>query len=418
MVQASRVFEYRGGALFCEETALADIASRIGTPCYVYSRRAILERFRAYDEGLGDVPHRICYSVKANSNLHILALLAGAGAGFDIVSGGELFRVLRAGGDPSGVVFSGVGKTAEEIDYALASGIFAFNCESEAELALIDALAARRGVKASVALRVNPNVDAGAHPYISTGLREHKFGIDISEVEGVYERAQAFRHLVTEGAGCHIGSQILDTTPLLEAADRMLELAARLRTKGIPIRHLDLGGGLGVPYRPEECAPDIREFATEIRRKLAGRDLVVILEPGRSIVGEAGVLLTRVLYRKRTQAREFVVVDAAMNDLLRPSLYQSHHEILPARQTERGRIRADVVGPVCESGDFLALDRELDNVLPGDLLAVCTAGAYGFVLSSNYNSRPRPPEVLVEGDIWRVIRARETYEDLVRGECS
>jgi len=316
------------------------------------------------------------------------------------------------------VVFSGVGKTAEEIDYALASGIFAFNCESEAELALIDALAARRGVKASVALRVNPNVDAGAHPYISTGLREHKFGIDISEVEGVYERAQAFRHLVTEGAGCHIGSQILDTTPLLEAADRMLELAARLRTKGIPIRHLDLGGGLGVPYRPEECAPDIREFATEIRRKLAGRDLVVILEPGRSIVGEAGVLLTRVLYRKRTQAREFVVVDAAMNDLLRPSLYQSHHEILPARQTERGRIRADVVGPVCESGDFLALDRELDNVLPGDLLAVCTAGAYGFVLSSNYNSRPRPPEVLVEGDIWRVIRARETYEDLVRGECS
>jgi diaminopimelate decarboxylase len=418
MVQASRVFQYRGGALFCEETALADIASRIGTPCYVYSRRAILERFRAYDEGLGDVPHRICYSVKANSNLHILALLAEAGAGFDIVSGGELFRVLRAGGDPSGVVFSGVGKTAEEIDYALASGIFAFNCESEAELALIDALAARRGVKASVALRVNPNVDAGAHPYISTGLREHKFGIDISEVEGVYERAQVFRHLVTDGAGCHIGSQILDTTPLLEAADRMLELALRLRAKGIPIRHLDLGGGLGVRYRPEERAPDIREFATEIRRKLAGRDLVVILEPGRSVVGEAGVLLTRVLYRKRTQAREFVVVDAAMNDLLRPSLYQSHHEILPARQTERGRIRADVVGPVCESGDFLALDRELDNVLPGDLLAVCTAGAYGFVLSSNYNSRPRPPEVLVEGGAWRVIRARETYEDLVRGECS
>lgn len=416
MPEVSGVFQYRNGALFCEETALADIAARAGTPCYVYSRRAILERFRAYDEGLGELPHRICYSVKANSNIHILSLLAGAGAGFDIVSGGELFRVLKAGGDPSGVVFSGVGKTAEEIEYALESGIFAFNCESEAELALIDALAARRGVKATVALRVNPHVDAGAHPYISTGLREHKFGIDISEVEAVYERAQSFRHLVTEGTGCHIGSQILDPAPLLEAADRMLELADRLRARGIPIRHLDLGGGLGVRYRPEDRPPDLGEFAAQIRRKMEGRGLLLILEPGRSIVGEAGVLLTRVLYRKRTQAREFVVVDAAMNDLLRPSLYQSHHEIVPARRTERGRIRADVVGPVCESGDFLALDRELDNVLPGDLLAVCTAGAYGFVLASNYNSRPRPPEILVDGSDWRIIRTRESYEDLIRSE--
>ncbi|MCS6951864.1 MAG: diaminopimelate decarboxylase [Bryobacterales bacterium] len=417
MLEPSGVFHYRDGALFCEETAVADIAARAGTPCYVYSRRAILERFRDYDEGLGDLPHRICYSVKANSNVHVLSLLARAGAGFDIVSGGELFRVLKAGGDPSGVVFSGVGKTAEEVEYALDAGIFAFNCESEAELALVDDLAARRGVKACVSLRVNPNVDAGAHPYISTGLREHKFGIDITEVEGVYERAQAFRHLATEGVGCHIGSQILEPTPLLEAADRMLELAHRLRKKGIPIRHLDLGGGLGVRYRPEDRAPDIRQFAAEIRRRMEGQGLLVLLEPGRSIVGEAGVLLTRVLYRKRTQSREFVVVDAAMNDLLRPSLYRSHHEILPVRRAARGRIRADVVGPVCESGDFLALDRELDDVLPGDLLAVWTAGAYGFVLASNYNSRPRPPEILVDGSQWRIIRARETYPDLVRGEC-
>lgn len=416
MHRTSDAFRYRQGTLHCEDVALADIAQRTGTPCYVYSGQAILERYRAYDETLAGLPHKVCYAVKANSNVGVLALLARAGAGFDIVSSGELFRVLTAGGDPTWVVFSGVGKTADEVEYALGHGIHSFNSESEAELSLIDALAARRGLKARVALRVNPNVEAGAHPYVSTGMREHKFGIDSSEVEGVYERAQALQNLVTEGVGCHIGSQILDTKPMLEAVDRMIELVERLRMRGIPIRNLDLGGGLGVRYRPQDQAPDIREFVAQVRRKVEGQDLFLIFEPGRSIAGEAGVLLTRVLYRKRSASREFVVVDAAMNDLLRPSLYQSHHEILPLRDGALGAIRADVVGPVCESGDFLALDRELPNVLPGDLLAVWTAGAYGFVLSSNYNSRPRPPEVLVEGDAWRIVRRRETHEDLIRGE--
>ena len=416
MHRTSDVFNYLQGALYCEGVALADIAARAGTPCYVYSSSGVLARFRAYDEALAGLPHKVCYAVKANSNLGILSLLSKAGAGFDIVSGGELFRVLKAGGDPSTVVFSGVGKNAEEVEYALAQKIHTFNCESEAELALIDALAARRGVKARVALRVNPDVDAGTHPYISTGLHRHKFGIDISEVEGVYQRAQAFRNLATEGVACHIGSQLRDASPMLDASDKMLALVERLRAQGIPIRTLDAGGGLGVRYKPSDEVPDISWFAGEVRRRIEGRDLFLILEPGRSIVGEAGVLLTRVLYRKRTPTREFVVVDAAMNDLLRPSLYQSHHEILPLRETSRGKVLADVVGPVCESGDFLALDREVENVLPGDLLAVWTAGAYGHVLSSNYNARLRPPEILVEGDHWLTARARDTYEDLIRGE--
>lgn len=409
-------FWYQQDALYCEEVPLAAIAERAGTPCYVYSSRSILEKFRAYDEALLDVPHQVYYAVKANSSLGVLALLASAGAGFDIVSGGELFRVLKAGGEPSSVVFSGVGKTAQEIEYALEQGIHSFNGESEAELALIDALAARLRLRARVALRVNPDVDAATHPYISTGLREHKFGIDIGEAEGVYERARAFGNLSMEGVSCHIGSQLLETAPVLEAADKMLALVERLRTKGLAIRFLDLGGGLGVAYRPDEAAPDIRGFVTLIREKLAGRDLFLMLEPGRSVVAQAGVLLTRVLYRKSSASKEFVVVDAAMNDLIRPSLYEAHHEIIPVRKTARGTVLADVVGPVCETGDFLARDRELANVLPGDLLAVATAGAYAFVAASNYNSRVRPPEVLVEGERWRIIRARETYEDLVRGE--
>ncbi len=409
-------FRYQQDALYCEEAPLADIARRAGTPCYVYSAAAILERFRAYDGSLAGLPHRICYAVKANSSLGVLKLLAEAGAGFDIVSGGELFRVLKAGGDPAGVVFSGVGKTPEEVEYALGCGIHSFNCESEDELALIDALAARRGVTARVALRVNPDVETATHPYISTGLREHKFGIDIRRVMSVYERARAFRNLSLEGVSCHIGSQLLDTDPIIEAVDIMLDLAARLRAAGFGIRFLDLGGGLGVPYRPGEQAPAIRDFVGRIRAKVEGKDLFVMLEPGRSIVAEAGILLTRVLYRKRNDSKEFVVVDAAMNDLIRPALYQSHHEIIPVRRSTRPRILADVVGPVCETGDYLARGRQIENVLPGDLLAVCTAGAYGFVAASNYNSRVRPPEVLVEGSRWRVVRARETYEDLVRGE--
>jgi len=416
MLLASDAYSYRSGVLYCEEAPLDEIARRAGTPCYVYSSRAVLDRFRAYEEALEGFPHLVSYAVKANSNLALLRLLAAAGAGFDIVSGGELFRVIQAGGDPSRVVFSGVGKTPAEIEYALKSGIYAFHCESEGELGLIEALAARLGVCARVALRVNPDVDAGAHPYISTGMREHKFGIGMAEAESLYHRAQKLTHLSLEGVSCHIGSQILEVEPLLEALDRLLELARRLRAAGLPIRHLDLGGGLGIPYRPSDSAPDIAEFVKQVRRRMEGQDLFLILEPGRSIVGEAGVLLTTVLYRKPGATREFIIVDAAMNDLLRPSLYQSHHEIFAVRQAVRGTVRADVVGPVCESGDFLALDREMPNALPGDVLAVWTAGAYGFVLASNYNSRPRPPEVLVEGDRWRIVRARETYEDLIRGE--
>lgn len=410
------MFCYRDNTFYCEEVPLADIARRAGTPCYVYSAGGILSRYRAYDEGLAGLEHMVCYAVKANSGLGVLALLARAGSGFDIVSGGELHRVIQAGGDPARVVFSGVGKTSEEVDYALARGIHSFNCESEAELALIDALAARRGVRAHFSLRVNPDVDAGTHPYISTGLKEHKFGIEIGETEAIYERARGMRNLAAAGVSCHIGSQLLDTGPILEVVDKMLALAERLRSAGHAIRHLDLGGGLGIAYREGDQAPDIGGYIRRIREKLEGKGLAVMVEPGRSIVGAAGVLITRVLYRKRTANKEFIVVDAAMNDLLRPSLYQSHHEIVPLRRTGFGSVVADVVGPICESGDFLARDREIANVAPGDLMAVCTAGAYGFVLSSNYNSRPRPPEILVEGDRWRLIRARETYEDLARGE--
>jgi len=405
-------FDYRRGILHCEDVALEHIAARAGTPCYVYSGRGILEAFRAYDDALSGLPHRVCYAVKANSSLAVLALLARAGAGFDIVSGGELFRVLKAGGDPAHVVFSGVGKTAQEIEYALEAGAHCFNAESEGELALIDALAARRSMRARVGLRLNPDVDAATHPYISTGLREHKFGIPVEEAKAILRRAAAWPNLSFEGLSCHIGSQLLDTAPLEEALDHLLALAA-----GFPsIRFLDLGGGVGVPYRPDQQAPDLGAFLARVRERVAGRGLFLIIEPGRSIVAEAGVLLTRVLYRKPGVTKEFVVVDAAMNDLIRPSLYEAHHEILPVRRPERGTILADVVGPVCETGDFLALDRELDNVLPGDLLAVATAGAYCFVAASNYNSRPRPPEVLVEGSAWRLIRTRETYDDLIRSE--
>jgi diaminopimelate decarboxylase len=411
------MFSYSGPDLYADETPLADIAAKAGTPAYVYSARTILCGYQAYDESLTPLPHLVCYATKANSTTGILALLAVQGAGFDIVSGGELYRVLQAGGDPGRVVFSGVGKTADEVDFALAKGIHSFNCESEAELMLIDALAARYGRRAAVALRVNPDVDAATHPYISTGLREHKFGIDITQAPDVYDRAaRSLTHVDLHGVSCHIGSQLLDTDPIVEAVDKVLELIARLRAAGHDIREIDLGGGVGVAYKTSDQAPEIRGFMRKLRDKIAPAGLTVMVEPGRSIVGPAGVLLTRVLYRKKTASKEFVVVDAAMNDLIRPSLYQSHHEIIPLRKSDRPPIVADVVGPVCESGDFLARNRKLANVAPGDFLAVCTAGAYGFVLSSNYNSRPRPPEILVEGNTFRVIRARETYEDLVRGE--
>ena len=410
------MFSYSQNDYYCERAALADLAHRVGTPAYVYSANAILANYRAYAGAFGDLPHTVCYAVKANSSLGVLSLLAGAGAGFDIVSGGELYRVLKAGGDPAKVVFSGVGKTREEVEYALENGIHSFNCESEAELALIDAMASRLGVRAGFSIRVNPDVDAATHPYISTGLSQHKFGIAIAEAAGVYERSRQFRNLAAEGVSCHIGSQILDPSPLLEAVDRVLVLATGLRQQGHPIRHLDLGGGLGVAYHEGEKAPGIAAYVECLRERVRASGLHAMIEPGRSIVGPAGVLLTRVLYRKRNGAKEFIVVDAAMNDLIRPALYRAHHEIVPLRRSPLPPIVADVVGPVCETGDFLARDRQMPNVMPGDYLAVSTAGAYGFVLSSNYNSRPRAPEVLVAGAQWRVIRDRETYQDLVRGE--
>ncbi len=409
-------FEYRGDTLYCDDVALADIAREAGTPAYVYSANAILARYQEYDQSFGDTPHQVCYAVKANSNLSVLRLLAEAGCGFDIVSGGELFRVLRAGGEAAKTVFSGVGKTTGEIEFALENGIHSFNSESEAELELIDALAALRNVLARVALRVNPDVDATTHPYISTGLSEHKFGVDIAGVEEIYERARRLGHLQLEGVSCHIGSQILDTAPMMEAFEKMVALVERLRQRGFPIATLDLGGGLGVPYQAKDKAPGVGGFIHDMRQRIAGRGLKIVIEPGRSIVGEAGVLVTRVLYRKRNGRKEFVIVDAGMNDLIRPALYHSHHEIVPVRRTGAGMVVADVVGPVCESGDFLARDREVANVAPGDLMAVCTAGAYGFVAASNYNTRVRAAEVLVEGDHWRVVRSRETLEDLVRGE--
>jgi diaminopimelate decarboxylase len=411
------MFHYVDNTLYCENVPLPDIARAEGTPCYVYSAGVIRANYLAYDEAFGSTPHAVCYAVKANSSLAVLSLMVKMGSSFDIVSAGELFRVLRAGGDPAKVVFSGVGKTAQEVDYALTHGIHSFNCESEAELALIDALASRRGVTAEFALRVNPDVDAATHPYISTGLRDHKFGIGIGEATGIYDRAaKSFSSIKAAGVSCHIGSQMLDPSPVMEAVDKILALVDELRAAGHAISHVDFGGGLGVAYKETDPTPEIGAFVASLRAKVEGKDLKVMVEPGRSIAGAAGVLLTRVLYRKKTESKEFVVVDAAMTDLIRPALYHSHHEIIPLRKSPRGTIVADVVGPVCESGDFLARDREVANVAPGDLLAICTAGAYGFVLSSNYNARPRAPEVLVDGDEQRVVRKRETFDDLIRGE--
>lgn len=412
-----REYTYHAGVLFCEDANLERIATEYGTPAYVYSKLAIERRFQAYEEALKDVPHRICYAVKANSNLAVLQTLARLGAGFDIVSGGELYRVLAAGASAKDVVFSGVGKTEAEIRYAIEQGIHSFNCESEAELELISDLSVQLGARASIALRVNPDVDAVTHPYISTGLREHKFGTDINEVERLYERAMRLGGLIPEGVSCHIGSQLLDVGPMLEAAGKALDLVAKLRASGVPIRYLDLGGGLGVPYRPSDRSIAVHHLIRGLLNKLRGHDLQIMLEPGRSIVAESGILLTRVLLTKRNGYKTFVIVDAGMNDLIRPTLYQAHHEIIAVSKRENARqIDADIVGPVCETGDFFARSREMAEAERGDLLAIKTAGAYGFVLASNYNSRPRAVELLVSGREVHVARRRESFEDLIRGE--
>ncbi|BDC47902.1 diaminopimelate decarboxylase [Bryobacterales bacterium F-183] len=411
-------FEYRNGSLYCESVPLAEIAASAGTPCYVYSTAGILSRFLEYDSSFdANQPHTVCYAVKANSNLSVLRLLAQAGAGFDIVSAGELYRVLRAGGDPSQVVFSGVGKTFAEIDYALKSGIHSFNCESETEIEWISECATRQGKEARIALRVNPDVDAATHPYISTGLKENKFGIDIALAEEAYRKANALPGLIVDSVSCHIGSQILNPTSMLEAVDRVLALIERLRDQGVRITHVDLGGGLGIAYKPNDATPSIREYIGQLNARLAGRNLHVAVEPGRSLVAESGVLLSKVILHKHNGSKLFTVIDAAMNDLMRPALYQAHHEIQPVHQHQgRDTVTADIVGPVCESGDFLAKDRQMPSVEIGELLAIRDAGAYGFVMSSNYNSRPRAAEVLVDGSSWKIVRERETFEDLIQNE--
>ena len=404
-------FHYLDNQLFAEDVAVADIAARHGTPCYIYSRAALESRLQAYEDALAGHDHLTCFAVKANSNLAVLNVLARKGAGFDIVSGGELERVVAAGGDPHKVIFSGLGKTEEEIARALSLGIQCFNIESEPELERINAVAARMGTLAPVSLRVNPDVDAGTHPYISTGLKENKFGIDIARAAAVYERAASLAHINVIGVDCHIGSQLTSIAPYLDAIDRVLLLVDQLAEKGIHIRHFDMGGGLGVRYN-DEVPPAPAELIQAILAKLAGRNLKLLLEPGRSICANAGIFVTHVEYLKLTDHKNFAIVDGAMNDLLRPSLYGAWQEIVPVRkrtQNETPERNYDVVGPVCESGDFLGKDRTL-NINAGDLLAVRSAGAYGFVMSSNYNTRNRVAEIMVDGSNAVVIRQRETLE--------
>ena len=395
---------------------MQQIVQEVGTPVYVYSSRQILSHHREFEQALGKHPHLVCYAVKANSNQEVLRLLARRGAGFDIVSGGELYRVLQAGGKPSRTVFSGVGKSAEEIDYALRSGILLFNCESESELELLSERAARLRKKARVAFRVNPDVSATTHPYIATGLEEHKFGIKMAAAEALYRRAKSWPGIRLGGLSCHIGSQIADLSPFAEAVAKLVQMALRLRQENLPVEYLDAGGGLAVAYRPEDSPPSIGAYAACLLDCVKGSGLKLLVEPGRAIVADAGILLTRVIRVKSNDRKKFVIVDAAMNDLLRPSLYGAYHEVRPVRSQEGLEEVADLVGPICETGDFLARDRRLPAVQTGDLLAIFTAGAYGFVLSSNYNSRPRPAEVVVEGRRWRLARRRETFRDLIREE--
>ncbi|MGY4826481.1 diaminopimelate decarboxylase [Stutzerimonas kunmingensis] len=407
-------FSYRDGQLFAEGVALPALAQRFGTPTYVYSRAHIEAQYRAYADALDGMPHLVCFAVKANSNLGVLNVLARLGAGFDIVSRGELERVLAAGGQPERIVFSGVGKTRDDMRRALEVGVHCFNVESTDELERLQQVAAELGKKAPVSLRVNPDVDAGTHPYISTGLKENKFGIDIDNAEAVYARAAELPNLEVVGVDCHIGSQLTSLPPFLDALDRLLALTERLATRGIQIRHLDLGGGLGVRYRDEQ-PPLAGDYIQAVRQRIEGRGLALVFEPGRSIVANAGVLLTRVEYLKHTAHKDFAIVDAAMNDLIRPALYQAWMNVIAVQPHEGDTRRYDIVGPICETGDFLAKDREL-ALVEGDLLAVCSAGAYGFVMSSNYNTRGRAAEVLVDGDQAFEVRRRESVQELYAGE--
>lgn len=409
-------FNYHGADLLAEQVRLADIAQQYGTPTYVYSRATLERHYRAFTDAAGTQPHLVCYAVKANSNIALLNLLARLGSGFDIVSEGELRRVLQAGGEPAKVVFSGVGKAESEIEFALNTGIKCFNVESEAELHRIARVAARLGKTAPISLRVNPDIDAKTHPYISTGLKANKFGIDITDAPRIYQLAAAYPQLKVCGVDCHIGSQLTETQPFLDALDKVLALVDKLTALGIVLSHLDIGGGLGVTYL-DETPPHPADYAAEVVKRLAAYPhLTLVFEPGRAIMANAGVLLTKVEYLKPGQEKHFAIVDAAMNDLIRPALYSAWMNIVPVKlQPELPLQRYDVVGPVCETGDFLGKDRDL-AIAEGDLLAVRSAGAYGFTMSSNYNSRPRAAEVLVDGNQLHLVRQREQWQDLWQGE--
>jgi diaminopimelate decarboxylase len=413
-------FRYIKDELYCEDVPIRRICDEVGTPAFVYSRGTLERHFQVFDEPFVSLNHLICYSMKACSNLAILNLFANMGAGADIVSGGELYRALKAGVPPSKIVYSGVGKKTSEMDEALAADILLFNVESEAELDLLDQRAQALGKTARIALRVNPDVDPRTHPYISTGMKKNKFGIDVARSVEIYRKAKSLKGIEPIGVDCHIGSQLTELAPILEAVDRLRELMKVLRSEGIDVNYLDIGGGLGIPY-DDEVPPLPSAYGAAVVEQVAGLNVTLILEPGRLLVGNAGILATRVLYQKRGQEKDFVIVDAAMNDLIRPLLYKAHHSLWKVSRTDadkgsEGRVIADVVGPICESSDFLAQARDMEAVDSGDLLALMSAGAYGFSMSSNYNSRPRAAEVLVDCDKYFVIRDRETYEDLIRGE--
>lgn len=408
-------FEHRNGALFAENVAVKDIVHRYGSPCYIYSKATLERHWHAFDRAFGSHPHLICYAVKANSNLAVLNVLARLGSGFDIVSAGEMQRVLAAGGTPDKIVFSGVGKREDEIHAALKAGIRCFNIEVSGELDRINRLAGQLGVIAPVSFRVNPDVDAQTHPYISTGLKENKFGIDIDQALSEYLRAAEMPHISVTGIDCHIGSQLTDTRPFLDALERILGLVETLQTKGFRLHHLDLGGGLGIRYR-DETPPEPFDYIKAVLSRLGSHNYVLMLEPGRAIVGNAGILVTKVEYLKPTAHKNFAIVDAAMNDLMRPSLYGAWQEIIPVNANSNAPEQIwDVVGPVCETGDFLGKNRAL-RIAEGDLLAVRSSGAYGFSMSSNYNSRPRAAEVLVDEDQFHLVRERESVERLWEGE--
>jgi diaminopimelate decarboxylase len=413
-------FQYRNGEMFAEEVPLKHIAREVGTPAYIYSLATLKRHYKVFDEAFVKVPHIVCFSVKANSNLALLRTFAKEGSGFDIVSGGELFRALKAGGDPRKIVFSGVGKKRQEIEYALNTGILMFNVESEQELIVLDEIAAAVGKKAPISLRVNPDVDPQTHPYISTGMKKAKFGVDIKKSLETYKKAVSLANIDVVGVDCHIGSQLTSVTPFVDALAKVREyldrvLAGEMKKEGGEIRYLDLGGGLGINYH-DETPPLPEEYANAIVQGLEGLNVTLILEPGRVIVGNAGILLTEVQYIKETETKKFVIVDGGMNDLIRPALYGSYQAIHPVMKNKAETIVADVVGPICESGDFFAKDREITRPKRGDLLAVMSAGAYGFTMASNYNSHPKPPEVLVDGDKYYVVRKRETLDDLINGE--